>query len=80
MKTITLKNIPPELYEQLKETAAAHRRSINREVIACLEQVVRAQRVDPEALIARARQLREVTAGYSVSDEGLSRAKAAGRP
>jgi predicted HicB family RNase H-like nuclease len=58
---IAWKNIPPELHERLKEAAEAHRRSLNREVIACLEQVVRAQRVDPEALIARARRLRELT-------------------
>jgi len=80
MTSITLKNIPPELYERLKEAAEAHRRSLNREVIACLEQVVRAQRVDPEALIARARRLRELTEDYTISDDETHQAKEDGRP
>lgn len=35
--TITLKNIPDAIYEQLKQAAEAHHRSLNSEVIACLE-------------------------------------------
>ena len=33
MATITVKNIPNDLYKKLKETASSHRRSINNEVI-----------------------------------------------
>ncbi len=36
MATITVKNIPGDLYEHLKERAQAHRRSLNSEVIVCL--------------------------------------------
>ncbi len=80
MATITVKNIPDDLYEQLKSRAATNRRSINSEVIVCIERAVRARRVDPEAALARARQLREATAGYGTSDEEFDAAKRAGRP
>ena len=33
MATITLKNVPEDLYEQLKEAAARNRRSLNQEAI-----------------------------------------------
>jgi plasmid stability protein len=61
MPTITLKNIPPDLYERLKESAAANHRSINSEVISLIERGVRGRKVDPEALLARARELRRKT-------------------
>lgn len=35
--TLTLKNIPDAVYERLKRSAEAHRRSVNSEAIACLE-------------------------------------------
>ena len=40
MATLTIKNIPDEVYEQLKQRAARHRRSVNSEVIVCLEKVL----------------------------------------
>jgi plasmid stability protein len=79
MATITLKNIPDDLYEQLRRSAETNRRSINSEVIVCIERAVRARRVDPAAALARARQLREATAGYAISDEEFDAAKQAGR-
>ncbi len=36
MATLTLKNVPDDLYRRLKEQAAAHRRSLNQEAIECL--------------------------------------------
>ena len=40
MPTITVKNIPESLYENLRESAGANHRSINREVIACIERAL----------------------------------------
>lgn len=37
MATLTLKNVPDDLYKRLKEQAAAHRRSLNQEAIAQLQ-------------------------------------------
>lgn len=80
MATITVKNIPEDLYEALKERAALNRRSINSEIIVCIESVVRSRRLDTDAFIARARLLREKTADYIITDEELNRAKNEGRP
>ncbi len=80
MPTITVKNIPPDLYERLRRSAAANRRSINSEIIVCIEQAVRSSKVDVEEVLAEARRLREKTAGYEITDEELTRAKSAGRP
>jgi plasmid stability protein len=78
--TITVKNIPAELYERLKIAAQAHRRSVNSEIIVCIEQAVAAHPVEPEAQLARARQLRQLTHAAPITDAEFNRAKAAGRP
>ena len=38
MPALTIKNIPTDLYEELKHVAGQHHRSINSEVIMCLKQ------------------------------------------
>jgi len=37
MATLTLRNVPDDLVERLKERAKRHRRSLNNETIAALE-------------------------------------------
>lgn len=56
--TLTLKNIPDEVYEQLKLSAEAHRRSMNSEAIVCLEAALLTKSVAPAERLARARALR----------------------
>lgn len=56
--TLTLKNIPDDLYARLKGSAEAHRRSLNSEAIVCLESVLLPGRVPPAERLARARALR----------------------
>lgn len=80
MPSITVKNVPADLYERLKQSAQANRRSINAEIIVCIERAVSSRPVDPEVVIARARRLRERTARYRITDEELGAAKADGRP
>jgi plasmid stability protein len=79
MHTVTVKNIPPDLYEGLKQLAKAHHRSINSEIIACIEQFVYSRQIDPDELLASARILREKTSQYKISDEEFNQAKNAGR-
>ena len=43
--TLTLKNIPDEVYIRLKAAAASHRRSLNSEALVCLESVLLPGRV-----------------------------------
>lgn len=54
---MTLKNIPDELYERLKVTAQLNRRSLNSEVIMCLDTVLRKPKMPASERIARARAL-----------------------
>jgi len=56
--TLTLKNIPEDVYERLKASAAANRRSLNSEAIVCLESVLLPARVTVDERLARARALR----------------------
>ena len=80
MPTLTVKNIPEDLYEQLKESAATNRRSLNREIIACIEKAISSRRVEPAQMLARARVLREKTAPYRMTNEKFNQAKNEGRP
>ena len=80
MPNITIKNIPEDLYERLKESARAHRRSINSEVIVCIEKAVGARKRDVQAILARAEALREKTAEYKITDGEIDQAKSDGRP
>lgn len=79
MTTITIKNIPDELYQALKQSAERNRRSLNSEIIMTLEQGMGSYLINPEEFIADARQLREQTAVYITSDEELIAAKNEGR-
>ena len=79
MATITVKNIPSDLYELLKASAASNRRSINSEVIVCIERSVRSAALAPGVHLGRARALRELTAEYRIADEELDQAKREGR-
>lgn len=80
MPTITIKNIPPDLYKLLEQSAAANRRSINSEIITHIERGVRGRRLNADRLLVRARQLRQKTKHHPVTDAMLQTAKVAGRP
>lgn len=56
--TLTLKNIPDDVYDRLKAAAETHRRSLNSEAIVCLESVLLLGRVGPSERLSRARALR----------------------
>jgi len=56
--TITLKGIPDAVYEQLKLSAEANRRSLNSEAIACLETLLLPRRTTALEHAAKARELR----------------------
>ena len=80
MPTLTIKNIPDDLYVRLKQRAEINRRSLNSEVIVCIERAVRSRRIQPEAYLENARRLRERTAQYPLDDDEFNAAKMAGRP
>lgn len=77
--TLTLKNIPDEVYARLKAAAALHRRSLNSEAIVCLESVLVPAKVTPSERIARVRQLRERLGTQFLSTD-IDELKKQGRP
>ena len=78
MASITIKDIPEVLHQRLKERAKANRRSLNAEVIACLEAKVLSRPVDMETELERIKQLREEVGGY-LTQEMLDEFKEEGR-
>jgi plasmid stability protein len=58
MASITLKDVPRRLHQQLRARAERNRRSLNQEALACLERAMAAEPVDVEALLRKARALR----------------------
>ena len=68
MSTITLKGLTDPLHEALKKRARMHRRSLNSEILACLEAAVRPTRVDPAAFLAEAREFRAELDLYLTED------------
>ena len=77
--TLTLKNIPDEVYERLKAAAELHRRSLNSEAIVCLESVLLPTRVTPSDRLARARELRASLPPAHFTAKDIDAAKRAGR-
>ena len=56
MTAVTLKNVPVELYERVKQNAKANHRSINNELINIIERSVMPQPLDVQAWLEKARQ------------------------
>ncbi|MBM4220802.1 MAG: Arc family DNA-binding protein [Gammaproteobacteria bacterium] len=78
--TITLKNIPDDIYASLKSAAEANHRSLNSEVIACLERVLLPARISPEAHLAQARRIRDELKGRKFRAKKIRKIIAQGRP
>ena len=77
--SLTIKNLPSDLYERLKRSAKSHHRSINGEVIATLERSLRADRLTPEAELAGIRVLRESLNVAALDPDEISAAIHEGR-
>jgi len=80
MPNITVKGIPEELYDRLKRRAAEEHRSLNGQVIACLERELLAEKPDPEALLQKIDSLRQKLFLKTGSTKDLQKAKESGRP
>lgn len=63
MSTVTIKNIPEKLHQKLKRNASRNHRSLNSELIACLENSVGAASVRTELLLACAHGIRSKIGG-----------------
>ncbi len=80
MPALTIKNIPESLYQQLKNAAELHRRSINSEVIVCLEKTLAASKITPADRLSRIEQLRSGIRTNNITPEDIELAINSGRP
>ena len=79
MATITVKNIPDDLYARLKETATIHRRSINSEIIFCIENTINSKQIHPEDFIKQIDTFYQDIDVPPLTEEKLQEYKESGR-
>lgn len=77
--TLTLKGISDDVYAQLKLAAELHRRSLNNEAIACLEDALLPRKVSASERILRARTLRAPLQSGAFGAAEIDAAKRQGR-
>ncbi|NOX10029.1 MAG: Arc family DNA-binding protein [Gammaproteobacteria bacterium] len=80
MPAITLKNIPDSLYAQLKTAASVHHRSLNSEILYCVERTLGTHQINASEHIEMARKLRAKTVRHNLTDQELNDFKNEGRP
>ena len=81
MPALTIKGLPDGVYRRLKANAVRHRRSLNSEVITCLERSLAFPERSPEDTVAALRRFHETLRGTpALTDAFLRRAKSTGRP
>ena len=80
MPAITLKNIPDELYDILKNSAKNHHRSINSEILFCLEQNLKPKIISPAERLEKIRSLRSGVGKKGLSPAEINKAIHSGRP
>lgn len=80
MPTYTLKDIPDELYERIKESADLSRRSINSEILHRLERSLVSERIDPARFLQRVRTRRGRRDLPRIDEDEIRAAREAGRP
>ena len=80
MPAITIKNIPEDLYNELKNVAEQHHRSINSEVIMCLKHSLFPKKVSAEERLTEIRALRAQIAPNALTEEEIEQAINEGRP
>jgi len=77
--TLTVKNLPQETYERLKGSAKAHRRSLNSELIVCIERALGVRSLSAREIRQRAAELRAGWEGPPLTLAEIDEAKRAGR-
>ncbi|WP_203415361.1 FitA-like ribbon-helix-helix domain-containing protein [Candidatus Scalindua japonica] len=54
MQTITVKNIPDDIHKLLKDVAKFNHRSLNNEIINCLEKYLKIPKIDAASMLRKA--------------------------
>jgi len=76
---ITLKGIPDDVYDRLKVSADANRRSVNSEVIACLETLLLPKKSSAMQHLVAIRALRARLPADGFNHDDIDRLKREGR-
>ena len=79
MPNLTIKNIPAELLDRLRNSALSRRRSLNSEVIHRLEASIGGTPVDVEGVLEQLRVVRERPRLPYLTDPALRQARDQGR-
>ena len=70
MPALTIKNIPDDVYNALKDIAKQQHRSINSEVIMCLKRSLLPKLISPEERLSTIRALRsQIKSGVITADD-----------
>jgi len=77
--TITLKGIPDDVYDRLKRSAESNRRSVNSEVIACLETLLLPKKTSAAQHLGAIRTIRARLPKDAFKHVDIDRLKRAGR-
>ena len=80
MLSITLKNIPENLYDEIKRSAVDNYRSINCEILIRLNQSLSAEKRNPDAIIADIEKMQSRINIPPLTDVFINQAKNEGRP
>ncbi len=79
MPTLTIKGLPEPVYRRLKAQAESNHRSLNGEIIACLERVVGIGPFDPAAWLADVSAFQGRAGALAITDDELRAARRLGR-
>ena len=79
MHNITIKNIPDDLYQRIKMTAHANRRSINNEIINRLDKSLKSTKIDVDAFLRRIENFQNSIEIPALTDDLILTAKEEGR-
>ena len=80
MPALTIKNIPDDLYQELKNIAEQHHRSINSEVIICLQRALFPKSIYPKDKLISIQALRSQIQPNIITIEEIEQTIAEGRP
>lgn len=79
MPAITIKNVPDELYDDIKKSASKNLRSINNEIIFRLRKTLYHRKTNPNHLISKIDKINSIISLPPLNDDFISNAKNKGR-
>ncbi len=79
MPALTIKNIPDDLYNEIKNVAKQHHRSINSEVIVCLKRSLLPERISLDEQLGTIRAVRPRVKPDTITVEDIDQAINEGR-